>query len=179
MELLGVEKTGRQYCMNIFYAQTNLQIDQIRKLFRDYESFLSIDLDFQDFETKLNSLPGKYISPDGALFLATNKNSVIGCGAIKKLGSAKHKTCEMKRLFVRPEARGLGAGKKLVLRIIEEGIRLGYSTMYLDTLDKLNKAMNLYESVDFTVTEPYYDNPLTGVVYWKMDLKKKRLLEKR
>ena len=55
-------------------------------------------------------------------------------------------------------------------RLIDEAIRLGYSTMLLDTLDRLKAAMMIYESLGFVRTEPYYRNPLAGVVYWKLDL---------
>jgi len=77
----------------------------------------------------------------------------------------------MKRLYVSPKARGRGVGRQIAQRLIHEGLRLGYSTMLLDTLDWLEAAIHLYESLGFMRTEPYYDNPLPGVVYWKLDLR--------
>ena len=46
----------------------------------------------------------------------------------------------------------------------------GYGLMRLDTLDRLETAMKLYESLGFRRRDPYYDNPLDGVVYWELDL---------
>jgi hypothetical protein len=55
--------------------------------------------------------------------------------------------------------------------LIKEGVRLGYCTMVLDTLNWLEAAVHLYESLGFVRTKPYYDNPLPDVVYWKLDLR--------
>lgn len=157
--------------MNILYATSNKQIEQARTLFREYEAFLGINLDFQDFEKELASLPGMYAAPAGALFIVINSSGkAVGCGALRQSGPPEKKCCEMKRLFIRPEARGLGAGRQLALKIIEEGMSLGYSTIVLDTLDRLTAAMGLYQSIGFIRTKPYYDNPLPGVVFWERDL---------
>jgi len=80
----------------------------------------------------------------------------------------------MKRLFVRPEARGTGLGRRLVQEIIEVARELGYSLMRLDTLNILTEAMSLYGTLGFRRTEPYYENPLPGVVYWELELKQER-----
>ena len=158
--------------MEIIYAESIDQIEEARKLFREYESFLNVDLNFQNFETELALLPGKYAPPGGALFLAVNQGDIIGCGALRRFDNIGKNVCEMKRLFVRNKARGSGAGKKLALRIIKEGIDLGYSTMVLDTLNRLSKAMELYQSIGFVQTKPYYENPLPDVVYWRKNLVK-------
>jgi GNAT superfamily N-acetyltransferase len=153
--------------MNIIRAHTPKHIVEVRALFREYEAFLDVDLCFQGFEEELAGLPGKYALPDGILLLATAGEKAAGCGALRKLDAG---ICEMKRLFVRPEFRGLGLGKTLARRLVEEAIRLGYSTMLLDTLERLKVAMTIYASLGFVQTPPYYGNPLPSVVYWKLDL---------
>lgn len=157
--------------MNIIYVKTPQEINEVRRLFREYEAFLDVDLCFQQFESELASLPGKYAPPSGTLLLAMDGQKAIGCGALRRLGSSQGRTCEMKRLYVRPEGRGLGIGKQISIRLIREGVRLGYSTMVLDTLSRLDAAIHLYESLGFVRTGPYYDNPLPDVVYWKLDLR--------
>jgi GNAT superfamily N-acetyltransferase len=157
--------------MNIIQAKTPREIDEVRKLFREYETYLNIDLCFQQFESELADLPGKYAPPSGTLLLAKERHRAIGCGALRSLSATHDRTCEMKRLYVCPEGRGLGIGKKIAERLIQEGVRLGYSTMVLDTLNRLEAAIQLYESLGFVRTEPYYDNPMPDVVYWKLDLK--------
>jgi putative acetyltransferase len=161
--------------MNIIQARTPHEINEVRSLFREYEAYLNVDLCFQQFESELANLPGKYAPPSGTLLLAKDKQKAVGCGALRRLGAIQDRTCEMKRLYVCPEGRGLGIGKKIARRLIQESVRFGYSTMVLDTLNRLDAAIHLYESLGFVRTEPYYDNPLPDVVYWKLDLRGKHV----
>ncbi len=156
--------------MDIFRVESEEQIDRIRELFREYESFLDEDLGFQQFGAELENLPGEYGPPDGILLLAMEEDISIGCGALRRFGPARDRTCEMKRLYVRPEARGKGVGKRIAEALIEEAIRMGYSTMVLDTLERLIPAISLYRSLGFVRTGAYYHNPLQEVLYWKLDL---------
>ena len=157
--------------MDIIRVKTLHEINVARRLFREYESYLNVDLCFQQFESELANLPGKYASPSGTLLLAMEGQKPCGCGALRRFGPAQDRTCEMKRLYVCPEARGQGVGRQIAARLIREGVRLGYTAMVLDTLDRLEAAIHLYKSLGFVRTKPYYDNPLSGVVYWKLDLR--------
>jgi GNAT superfamily N-acetyltransferase len=153
--------------MEIITPKSNGQIDTIRTLFREYEEFLQVDLCFQGFEAELAGLPGKYAPPRGELLLAMAGMKAAGCAALRPL---KKDTCEMKRLFVRPEFLGHGLGRQLAETIIEIARRAGYHRMVLDTLEKLEAALVLYSRLGFTPREPYYENPLPGVVYLELDL---------
>jgi len=155
--------------MEIVRAENREQIKVARVLFREYEQFLKVDLCFQNFVAELADLPGKYAPPEGALFLAMNGSEAGGCVALRKIEPG---ICEMKRLYVRPEQRGNGLGRRLADRIIEEGARLGYRRMRLDTLERLTEAVRLYLSLGFAQIPAYYDNPLPGVLYWELDLAK-------
>ena len=155
--------------MRIKYAQTPREIENVRRLFREYETFLDVDLCFQSFEEELAGLPGKYAPPGGALLIGLNKKRAIGCVGVRRLSDG---VCEMTRLFVRPEARGTGAGLQLAKEIIAVARALGYARMRLDTLDRLTDAMRLYETLGFQRIQPYYANPLPGVVYWELKLNK-------
>ena len=146
-----------------------IHLPEIRSLFREYEAFLDVDLCFQGFEEELADLPGIYTPPKGALLVALVNNQVAGCVALRPLSNGD---CEMKRLFVRPKYRGLGLGRELACRIIEESKEIGYERMKLDTLDFLEEAILLYKSLGFKQTGSYYDNPLEQVSYWELDLNK-------
>lgn len=156
--------------MRIRQAQTKTEIEEVRKLFREYEAFLDVDLCFQSFEEELASLPGKYSRPSGDLLIGLDGEKTVGCVALRRLDGG---ACEMKRLFVRPEARGTGLGRQLAQEIILVARDLGYSLMRLDTLDRLKEAMKLYEMLGFQRTDPYYENPLPGVVYLELELNTK------
>lgn len=165
--------------MDIIHVKTPHEIHEIRRLFREYEAYLNVDLCFQQFESELANLPGKYAPPSGTLLLAIDGRKACGCGALRRFGPIQDRMCEMKRLYVCPEARGLGVGKQIARRLIQEGACLGYSTMVLDTIDSLGPAIHLYESLGFVRTDPYYDNPLSGVVYLKLELRGHHNIKKR
>jgi putative acetyltransferase len=146
---------------------TTAELEQVRSLFQQYQTLLGVDLGFQRFEDELASLPGAYAPPDGGLLIGIEGDRVLGCVALRALEGDR---CEMKRLFVRPEARGRGLGRRLAVAIIALARQRGYRRMRLDTLDSLSEAMSLYATLGFRRTAPYYDNPLDGVVYWELAL---------
>jgi len=122
-----------------------------------------MDLCFQGFEEELRTLPGKYAMPDGRLLLAFADGRPAGCIAMRKL---EDRICEMKRLYLRAEARGLGLGTMLVEKLIEDARTLGYQKMRLDTHPpKMGKAVSIYESHGFYPISPYYVNPHEGVLF--------------
>ena len=143
-------------------------IEVIRKLFLEYARSLEIDLDFQDFETELKTLPGKYQPPDGALILALVEGKEAGCIALRKISKD---ICEMKRLYVRDEYRGLGLGKKLVGMIIDEAVKKNYQYMRLDTLPTMKSAQSLYLSFGFYDIESYVYNPIQGTRFMELKLR--------
>ena len=153
--------------MEIIRAQSKLQIEIARTLFREYEAFLQVDLCFQGFEAELAGLPGRYGPPRGALLLAMEGNTAAGCVALRPIDA---ELCEMKRLFVRPHYLGWGIGKALAKAIIEKARKARYGRMVLDTLDKLEPALALYAQLGFKPCAPFYLNPLPGVVYLELDL---------
>ena len=156
--------------MEIVTAQSKRDLDAIKTLFKEYEAFLNVDLQFQKFDQELENLPGKYAPPSGVLLLAKEAERFLGCGAIRRFGKPQDRICEMKRLYVRPSGRGLGIGRQIAQRLIKDSIRLGYRVMILDTLKRLKAATHLYRDLGFVPTEPYYHNPLPDVLYWKLDL---------
>jgi len=151
--------------MKIIEASTKEHLETAAQLFREYQTQLNVDLCFQGFEQELATLPGKYSAPTGAILLAVDNGETVGCVAVRPIeGDA----CEMKRLYVRDQFRGLSAGRKLAEAIIEKARFLGYKKMQLDTLQRLDRAISLYSKLGFIETKPYYDNPLNEVVYWEL-----------
>jgi ribosomal protein S18 acetylase RimI-like enzyme len=139
----------------------------VRELFREYADSLGVDLEFQGFEAELASLPGKYAPPEGRLLLAWSGDDPVGCVALRPLDG---KTCEMKRLYVRPRARGEKLGRRLTQRICQEALEAGYSRICLDTLSTMISAQALYRSLGFFPIEPYVFNPLAGAQFLARDL---------
>lgn len=144
--------------IEILHVETPEQIEQARLLFREYEAWLGLKLCFQNFDEEVTALPGKYANPDGRLLLAFIDKNLAGCIALRKLDD--NGICEMKRLFVREDFRGLKIGNLLIEKLITEAGEIGYRKMRLDTFPpKMAKAAQLYRSHGFREISPYYHNP--------------------
>jgi len=154
--------------MVIVTAQTPEDISAACQIFREYQSWLQIDLCFQNFEKELANLPGDYAPPGGRLLLAYEDAQLAGCVALRKIDK---RVCEMKRLFVREEFRGRRLGRKLIEAIIQEAKQSGYDRMRLDTLPpKMNDAIALYGYYGFKEISSYNDNPVAGAIFMELDL---------
>ena len=121
-------------------AELPLDLPVARKLFRDYADGLGIDLCFQDFEAELASLPGKYAPPQGRLMLAWSGGEAVGCVALRPVDGG---TCEMKRLYVKPEFRAHQLGRRLAQGICREAREAGYRRICLDTLPSMSSALHI------------------------------------
>ncbi|HWX65471.1 MAG TPA: GNAT family N-acetyltransferase [Rhodanobacter sp.] len=141
--------------------------DEVRSLFREYADGLGVDLGFQDFEAEVAALPGKYEAPAGRLLVARSGTDVLGCVAMRRLHGT---VCEMKRLYVRPQARGNQLGHKLTERICQEAREAGYSRICLDTLATMATAQKLYHTLGFRPIESYVFNPIPGTKFLALDL---------
>lgn len=151
-------------------VRTDEDIKATKELFHEYTQWLNIDLNFQFFATEMASFPGKYTPPTGELLLArTTDGNPAGCAALRPLSGD---ICEMKRLFVKDSAKGLGIGKALALALIQAAKVLGYRYMRLDSLPRMNAALKLYRVLGFTDIEAYYETPLEDTVFLELDLSK-------
>ena len=154
--------------LRITQVTSDNDIQQARQLFQQYEASLGISLCFQNFAAELANLPGDYAPPRGRLLLAREFDQVMGCVALRPHGPT---TCEMKRLFVRPEYRDRGLGRVLVEAIIEEARKIGYAHMRLDTIaDRMDRAVALYRSIGFVEIPPYRNNPVDSATFMELDL---------
>jgi GNAT superfamily N-acetyltransferase len=142
--------------------------DAVVAIFREYVRSPQADLGFQDYETEFAALPGKYAPPDGCVLLAWRAGEVVGCAALRRVDA---QTCELKRVYVRPAARGLRAGRQLVERMLREARQAGYTRMCLDVLPEFQAARVLYASLGFVDAAPVSHNPVPGTRFLALELR--------
>ncbi len=137
-------------------------------LLLEYTDSLGVDLSFQNVDRELSEFPGRYMPPGGALLLASHGGKLAGGVAMRKLEA---EACEMKRLYVRPDVRGLGVGRTLAVAVIQAARDCGYRKMRLDTLAGMDDAQGLYKTLGFREIAAYYENPVPGTRYMELDLR--------
>ena len=136
-------------------------LSEVKQLIREYTERLGRDLSFQNIEEELANPEHKYSPPEGELLVAVEEENVLGMVAYHRHSAAR---CEMKRLYVRPEARGMQLGDALVTEIISHAGKAGYREIVLDTIAPLKAAISLYKKHGFEECEAYYHNPMADVI---------------
>ncbi|GAB1423982.1 hypothetical protein MASR2M16_12160 [Thauera terpenica] len=148
-------------------ASDTTELEHVRQFFRNYAAWLGVDLSFQGFADELANLPGAYGEADGRLFFAEIDGRPAGCVGIRRFSEG---VCEMKRLYVDPDARGRGLGRQLALQAIKAAQELGYRRILLDTLPMMRIAVKLYRELGFTEAPAYYPTPIEGTIFLTLDL---------
>jgi ribosomal protein S18 acetylase RimI-like enzyme len=153
--------------LKIEQVRTEKDLNESRALLVEYSDSLGIDLCFQNFDQELVNLPGDYAPPSGRLLIAQIDGTIAGCIALRKLENC---ICEMKRLYVRPQFRGLQIGRALTEAVIAEAREIGYTRMRLDTLPSMKKAQAIYQDIGFKEIPPYHSYPIEGVKFLELEL---------
>jgi len=134
----------------------------VLSIWREFIANSPVDLGYQGNEAEFGELPGKYAAPSGCILLAERDEALVGCVAFRRVNSD---ICEMKRMYVRPKARGDHLGRDLVERLIVEARIAGYREMRLDVMEKSVAARRLYASLGFVPAEPVSFNPVPGASF--------------
>lgn len=142
-------------------------LPEVKELIKEYSNRLGRDLSFQNIDDELKDPAHKYTAPEGELLVALDGDEVLGMVAYHRHSDIR---CEMKRLYVRPKARGMHLGSILVKEIIKHARKAGYREMVLDTIEPLKTAVSLYKKNGFEECEAYYNNPMKDVIYMRRDL---------
>src|SRR3954451_21410260 len=100
--------------------------------------------------------PDELRMPHGAMLVAYLRGEAIGCGAVKLHG---RKPCEIKRMWVDPDARGLGLGRRLLADLEALGRANGALVAHIETSAHLPEAITLYRSAGWVEVAPFNDEP--------------------
>lgn len=167
--------------VRIVHARSSDDLAAAALLFREYVASLPFPLDYQGFDAEVAALPGKYAPPTGCILLAVRVIALgqiehLGCIALRPLDPSGTRpgdvqpVCEMKRMYVRPVARGLGVGRALAEELIAFAQSAGYRTMKLDTESTFIAATALYRALGFRECERYNDDPQPDTIWMKLVL---------
>jgi GNAT superfamily N-acetyltransferase len=121
--------------------------------------FLELDVRFEQGFDPSQSIPadeGDLIMPTGALVIARLQGQPIGCGALKFHGS---RPTELKRMWVTPEARGLGVGRRILMELERIARDAGSHVVRLETNHALTEAISLYRTSGYREVEAFNDEP--------------------
>jgi GNAT superfamily N-acetyltransferase len=150
---------------NIFQAHSEKDNKIIRDLFWEYLTWAN-DMNDQTFGIRLDitsmldeDMAGlaKFMPPYGRLLLSEIDGFTVGCICLKKLTVS---VGEVKRLYVKPDYRGKGIGKKMVEVLLDEARRIGYRTVRLDSTRYMTKAHAVYRSFGFYDIVPYPESEI-------------------
>ncbi len=161
-----MKANGLVTMVSIVQVNSSAEISTTAALFEEYAASLDLDLSFQGFAQELAALPGDYAPPQGILLLATEDDAALGCLGIRPFEWPF--IAELKRLYVRPQARGRGVGTLLVHRALSFARVAGYRRVRLDTLPTMFAAQRLYEAAGFQQIEAYRFNPVMDARYMEL-----------
>jgi GNAT superfamily N-acetyltransferase len=159
-------------------ARTRARAEVVQSLMREYRNWLAhhaglvrahpaVVEGFRLLDEEIRSLPGAYSPPGGMLFLAMKDGTPVGCAALRKVGPG---VGELKRVYVRAEARGQGIGRRLTRAALNRARGLGYHRVVLDTLPTMGSAVTLYRKMGFQPIPKYWPHPIPGALFFEYRL---------
>lgn len=142
-------------------------LDAVRQLCWEYRDYLLghsdevrravlLSYGLESYRALMNSLAEKHARPNGIILLAEHGGMPVACGMYQPLSDTD---AEIKRVYVRPEARGTGTGRHLSQALIAQTRADGFSRVFLDTSRRFTDAQRLYESLGFRARGEYRDLP--------------------
>ncbi|CAH0540137.1 GNAT family N-acetyltransferase [Vibrio marisflavi] len=154
--------------MTVIYQEITPKYDQeICNIIREVgKEFGAVGEGFGPGDEEVLNMSHYYCDEKISLYLiAINNGEVVGGCGIAPFNS-EQMVCELKKLFILPQARGLGIGKALTIKCLEYAKSKGFKKCYLDTLSNMQSAISLYENLGFT----HLAQPIDGTIHNKCDV---------
>ena len=164
--LVAAAAASRADGVRLIEPRSPAELAAARELMAEYGASIADALD-HGFDAELAGLPGAYVRPRGALFLILAGNQPAGCVGLRPLGDG---VGEMKRLYIRPAARGRRFGERLTLAVLGAARAAGHRALRLDTLPTMIEARSLYRSLGFREIPSYRPGQSDGATSLELDL---------
>jgi ribosomal protein S18 acetylase RimI-like enzyme len=159
--------------LKIFPVKTDEDVEIVKGLLEEYVASWSEvggpahEKEVEKARRQMENLLNDFGPPAGCLLFARYGGEAAGCVALEKLNNS---VCQMKRLYVRDNFRGLKIGRKLAETVIEQARKIGYKYMRIHTINILEPANRLYKSLGFNEIDPYEYTPRDDSVFMELKL---------
>ena len=118
------------------------------------------------FDNTTDFLYDVFQKPKSIYYVAEQHNKILGGGGIYPTEGLPVDTCELVKMYLLPEARGRGLGKKLIEKCLQFAKKAGYKNVYLETMPELKNALAIYEKMGFS----YLKKPMGSSGHFGCDL---------
>src|SRR6266446_2376753 len=153
--------------MDIVPAVCGGNLAAVKALFQEYWDSFGFTPCFQNFDSEMAALPGKYEPPQGRLALALVGGEPAGCIALRPIDAMR---CEAKRLYVKPRFRSQGIGKALLDWVIAEARSAGYTEMVGDTMPVMERAISMYELIEIVLNQLFVNVATSITIFTRLRL---------
>ncbi len=127
---------------------------QVARVIRDVMTeFQAVGEGYSIGDAEVDTMHGSYRGKQSCYYVVEHQDRVVGGGGIGPLEGGDRGTCELRKMFFLPMTRGLGLGRRLLLQLLEEARKRGYQRCYLETLDRMWGANELYRKNGFKQLE--------------------------
>lgn len=136
-----------QYTIRLIQKQDN---DQVAHLIRTVMTeFRAVGVGYSIGDAEVDDMYGHYRDKRSCYYVITSGDRVVGCGGLGRLEVDNKFICELQKMFFLPEARGIGLGQRLLLLLLDDARTREYKKCYLETLDRMYQANELYQKNGF------------------------------
>ena len=123
---------------------------QMAKVIRDVMTeFGAVGPGYSIVDPEVDNMYGNYQGSNQRYYVIEHDDQILGGGGISPLLGGDDKTCELRKMFFLPDLRGRGLGQRLLQQLMDDAREIGYCTCYLETLDRMHQALNLYLKFGF------------------------------
>ncbi len=101
-------------------------------------------------DPEVDAMHAAYASEKAKFYVVEQRQELVGCGGIAQLSGAAPEVCELRKMYFLPQARGQGVGQLLAETLLQDAARVGFRTVYLETMESMEAANRLYQKLGFT-----------------------------
>ena len=137
------------------------------------KEFNAVGQGYSIVDPEIDDMFGNYRDDNKRFYVVDSESDVLGCAGIAPLAGGNSKTCELRKMFFKPEIRKRGLGKSLLRKLISDATEIGYEVCYLESLKRMDRAIKLYRMFGFKELKQPMGNTghCSSDLWMKLDLR--------